>query len=340
MTRRIGYIITPERVTLELCLQAIVDASERKRRRYDVKRVLQNITNYAKKLQLIILDGTYEPSPYKVCHIIDKGSKKHRVLHKPKFFPDQCVHHVAILLVKDRLLKRIDTYAIASIKGKGIHYGHKAIKSWLTKDKRHTKYCLKGDIKKCYESIKPDLVVLAFSRFIKDKKYLALIYKIAHSHESLPLGNYTSAWFENLILLEMDKLCHLNSSHYLRFVDDFILLGTNKRKLRRMALTLQNLLAKQGLKLKANWQVFPVASRGIDMLGYRFWPDRILLRKRNALHIEQAVRRWQKHKTPHRARVVLSAAGGVKWFSSRNFYIKYFKGLNRKELLNYANRNY
>lgn len=267
MTRRIGYIITPERVTLELCLQAIVDASERKRRRYDVKRVLQNITNYAKKLQFIILNGTYEPSPYKVCHIIDKGSKKHR-------------------------------------------------------------------------SIKPDLVVLAFSRFIKDKKYLALIYKIAHSHESLPLGNYTSAWFENLILLEMDKLCHLNSSHYLRFVDDFILLGTNKRKLRKMALMLQNLLAKQGLKLKANWQVFPVASRGIDMLGYRFWSDHILLRKRNALHIEQAVRRWQKHKTPHRARVVLSATGGVKWFSSRNFYIKYFKDLNRKELLNYANRNY
>lgn len=340
MGKRIGYIITPDNVTFELCLQAIINASKRRRRRYDVKRVLQHISNYARKLQSIVLDGTYKPSPYKVCHIIDRGSKKQRVLHKPKFFPDQVIHHIVIMLVKDRLLKRLDSYAIASIKGKGIHYGHKVIKCWLGKDKRHTKYCLKGDIKKCYESIKPDLVVMAFSRFIKDKKYLSLIDKIAHSHTSLPLGNYTSSWFENLILLEMDKLCHRNGSHYLRFVDDFIVLGTNKRKLRRFTETLRLLLTKWGLSLKGNWQVFPVGKRGIDILGYRYWHDHILLRKRNALHIERAVRRWYKNKTPHRARVVLSAIGGTKWFSSHNFYVKYFKGLNRKELIQYANRNY
>lgn len=340
MTRRIGYLITPEKVTLQLCLQAIIDASEQKRRRYDVRRVLKHLANYAAKLRSIILTETYIPSPYKVCNIIDKGSKKHRVLHKPKFFPDQCIHHAVILLIKDRLLKRLDTYAIASIKGKGIHYGYKAIKAWLGKDKRHTKYCLKGDIKKCYESIKPELVVAAFSKFVKDKKYLALIRKIAYSHDSLPLGNYTSAWFENLILLEMDKLCHQNSAHMLRFVDDFAMLGPNKRKLRRFVDALKSLLAKYGLTLKGNWQVFPVVKRGIDILGYRFWPNHILLRKRNALHIEQAVRKWLKHKTPHRARVVLAASGNVKWFNSRNFYEKYFKPLNRKELVYYANRNY
>ena len=73
MTRRIGYLITPEKVTLQLCLQAIIDASEQKRRRYDVRRVLKHLVNYATKLRSIILTETYIPSPYKVCNIIDKG---------------------------------------------------------------------------------------------------------------------------------------------------------------------------------------------------------------------------------------------------------------------------
>ena len=118
MTKRLGYIITEENVTEELCRTAIIEASKKKRGRAGVKRVLRDLTHYAQKLREIILSGTYEPSLYKECHIVDRGSKKHRVLHKPKFFPDQCVHHVAIKLIEPRLKARIDTYAIASVKGK------------------------------------------------------------------------------------------------------------------------------------------------------------------------------------------------------------------------------
>lgn len=341
MTKRLGYIITEENVTEDLCRVAIIEASKDKRNRYGVKRVLRNLSHYAKKLREIILRGTYEPSPYKECHIVDRGSKKHRVLHKPKFFPDQCVHHITIKLIEPRLRARLDTYAIASIKGKGTIYGYKAIRRWLSKDKRHTKYCLKCDIRKCYENIKPEVVVRAFEKFIKDKKYIELIKKIAYSHTSLPLGNYTSSWFENLVLLELDKLCHENSVHYLRYVDDFILIGPNKRKLRNMLLKISLCLAEQGVWLKQNYQVFPIRKRGIDMLGYRFWHGgKVLLRKRNLLHLLQAVRKWKKHKTPHRARTLLSLIGNMKWFNAKTVKEKYLTGINKKELIYYANRNY
>lgn len=340
MTKRLGYIVTEKNVTEEVCRLAIIEASRGKRNRFGVQRVLRHLTNYARKLKEIILNGTYEPSPYKECHIIDRGSKKHRVLHKPKFFPDQCVHHIVIKLIEPRLKARLDNYAIAGLKKKGIIYGRNAIRRWLNKDPRHTKYCLKCDVRKCYDNIKPEVVVRAFAKFIKDKKYLELIRKIAYSHKSLPLGNYTSCWFENLVLLELDKLCHANCKHCLRYVDDFILIGTNKRKLRNFLLKISLCLAEQGLRLKKNYQVFPIRKRGIDMLGYRFYHTHILLRKRNALHIMRAARKWRKHKTPHRARSLLSLIGNTKWFCSKNFKEKYLQGINTKELKNYANRNY
>ena len=340
MTKRTGYIITEDNVTEELCKAAIKSAARKKTKRYSVRRVLKNLDCYAKKLRRLILDGTYEPSPYKECHIIDRGSKKHRVLHKPKFFPDQCIHHAVIRLIKPKLKSRLDTYAISGITGKGTSYGYKAIRRWLSKDARHTKYCLKCDVRHCYENIKPEVIMKIFQKFIKDKKYLALMKKLAYSHTSLPLGNYTSSWIENLVLLELDKICHANSAHYLRYVDDFILLGPNKKKLRNMLLKISLCLAEQGLWLKKNYQIFPVDKRGIDMLGFRFYHTHTLLRKRAVLGFLRVIRKWKKHKTPFRARSLLSRIGNTKWYASKNFKEKYLKGINRKELIKYANRRY
>lgn len=340
MTKRLGYIITEENVTEELCKAAIKCAAKKKTRRYSVRRVLKNLDSYAKKLRRLILDGTYEPSPYKECHIIDRGSKKHRVLHKPKFFPDQCIHHAVIRLIKPKLKSRLDTYAISGITGKGTGYGYKAICRWLSKDPRHTKYCLKCDVRHCYENIKPEVIMKIFQKFIKDKKYLALMKKIAYSHTSLPLGNYTSSWIENLVLLELDKICHANCAHYLRYVDDFILLGPNKKKLRNMLLKISLCLAEQGLWLKKNYQIFPVDKRGIDMLGFRFYHTHTLLRKRALLGFLRVIRKWKKRKTPFRARSLLSRIGNTKWYASKNFKEKYLKGISRKELRRYANRSY
>lgn len=284
----------------------------------------------------------YQPSPYNVCEIVDKGSGKHRVLHKPRFFPDQCVHHLMILLIQERLERRIDANAIAGIKKKGIHFGYSKIKRWLRTSKRLTKHCLKGDIKKCYDNIRPKQIMKALRKFIKDPKFLEIMRRIAYSHNSLPLGNYTSNWFLNLILLPFDKFCSSADgvSHYIRFVDDFILLSPNKRKLHKLLPKISLILAELGLTLKKNYQIFPVDKRGIDMLGYRFWHKYTLLRKRNALHIARFARAWKKKPTPKRAVRVLTSIGNLKWFNSHNFYVKHISDIDKKELKEYANRHY
>ena len=222
LLKRMGYIITEKTVTLELCKTAIFKAAKGKQTRRSVKKILQHIDFYAEKLHGILLEGTYTPSGYEPLLIIDKPSGKERLLQKPCFFPDQCVHHAAVMLAQEKLLKRLDPYAIGSVPGRGSIYGHRALRRWLKDDHVGTKYCAKGDIRHCYETIKPQHIVNAFEKIFKDKKYLSLIKKIAYSYSSLPLGNYTSTWFANIILLIIDKTArsHKVVAHYFRYIDE------------------------------------------------------------------------------------------------------------------------
>ena len=332
--KRIGYLLTEEKLTLDLCKLAILKAARHKHKRISVVKVLDNLDNKAQELRSLILEEKYKPAPYKCCHIVDQPSGKARVLQKPQFFPDQCVHHVIILLLGNELLKRLDPYCIASIPKRGIHYGHRAIRRWLQHNKTDTKYCLKGDIKKCYDNIRPAVVVAAVARFVKDERFLRLVSKVAYSHPSLPLGNYTSGWFQNLVMWPMDRMIRQQeaAAYYLRYVDDFIVLGPNKRKLRGLVEMVQKVLATIGLKLKENWQIFPVDDRGIDMLGYRFYRKHTLMRKRNILALMRTLRTYRRDPSPSHAKSLLSRIGGCRWFNSHNFWTKYCLDLNFKKM--------
>lgn len=332
--KKIGYLITEEKITEEYCKSIILKAAIGKGKRHSVKRVLANLTFYSRKLQRIILKGNYKPSPYLVCNIIDQPSGKHRILHKPIFFPDQCVHHLLIDLVYDKLLKRLDPYAIASIPGRGIHYGYKAIKGWLKNDGKGTKYCLKCDIKKCYDNIQPKYVVESFKKFVKDERYLKLLHIVAFSMNSLPLGNYTSAWFENLLLLGMDTAIRniAKVKYYLRYVDDFILLSASKEVLHQALEVIRFELKKLELRLKDNWQIFRVGIRGIDMLGYRFYYGYTLLRKRNLYGLYRTFKNYLKKPCKYWATRLSCRLGGLKWFDSFNLSCWIYLRINDLEL--------
>lgn len=334
--KRLGNVLNEQTVTIELCRKAILDASKNKRRRRAVREVLQDINAAAEELRKIILSGAYEPHSYKPCEIIDKPSGKRRILHKPVFYPDQCLHHACILLVEHEVLKRLEPYCIGSVPGRGQSYGHRAIERWLRNHRKGTKYCAKGDIRHCYDSIKPEVIVKAFEHIFKDKRYLDLITKIAYGHDSLPLGNYTSGWFANIILLAVDRIARAEPStcHYVRYIDDFIILGSNKRKLHKTIRLIMAAIKEIGLKVKGNWQIFPVRDRGIDMLGYRYYPTHTIMRKRNALTITRQSRKikklqMQNKPVPYKmAAGFLSRIGQLKHCNSFNYHQKHLNQIN------------
>ena len=337
---RPGYVLTEETATKELCTRAILEASKGKRKHGTVRYALQNLSKAAEDLRNIILSGTYKPNHYKPCTIIDKPSGKRRVLHKPLFYPDQCVHHVCIMLAEKYLTNRLDPYCIGSVPGKGQIYGHHAIKRWLNNDHKGTRYCAKCDIRKCYESIKPPIIVKAFRKIFKDERYLDLIKTIAYGHETLPLGNYTSAWFMNVVLSIIDRTVRGQPStkHYLRYIDDFIIFGSNKRKLHETIRKVMDVLKPLELQVKDNWQVFPTSSRGVDILGYRYFPKYTLLRKRNALSTRrQAVKIFRMQNQGMKisftqASGFISRAGQLKHCNSYNFRNQYINKINISKL--------
>ena len=79
-----------------------------------------------------------------------------------------------------------------------------------------------------------------------------LINAIIDSHQGLPIGNYTSQWFANFFLQGLDHFIkeQLHVKYYIRYVDDLVLLGSNKRNLHKVRELVQNYLEGHLLKLK------------------------------------------------------------------------------------------
>ena len=302
-----------------------------KRKQKRVKEIAEKIDLYAENIKQLLINKTYIPSPYVIKVIQDGASKKARTIHKPRYYPDQIIHWALMLQLQPMILKGMYKYNCGSIPGRGTSLGQKALRKWLDNDYKNTKYCLKMDISKFYPSINNHLLKDAFRRKIKDKDCLWLIDTIIDSSQGLPIGNYTSQWFSNFFLQGLDHYIKekLGVKYYIRYVDDLVLLGRNKKKLHTARREIAEYLTKIGLQLKNNWQVFKVNCRDIDFLGFRFFRNKTILRKRNALRIRRRYKKISKKKTLNYvdACAVISYWGWIKHSNSYNFYNKHVKSV-------------
>lgn len=163
----------------------------------------------------------------------------------------------------------------------------------------------------------------------KDQKLLILLNMIIDSTPGLPIGNVTSQWFANFYLQGIDHYIkeQYHARYYIRYMDDMVILGPNKRQLGKMRQGIEQQLNGIGLELNAKWQKFKVESRGIDFLGYRFFHDKTILRRSVMLRISRRVRRTAKKRTwtAHNCEAIISYLGWTKSSSSYGFYQKWVK---------------
>ncbi len=161
--------------------KAIIEAAKGKKYRNNVARILENIDNYVDILFNMLDTKKIKLSPYKKMTIHDGANKKERIIFKPAFFPDQCIHWSLMLQLQPILQKGMYEYCCASVPNRGIHYGSTYIKRILKDDRKNTKYCLKLDVKKFYPSIDKNVCKRKFRRIIKDYDVLNLIDAIIDS---------------------------------------------------------------------------------------------------------------------------------------------------------------
>lgn len=280
--KRIGNIFN-KIIDFDNLVLADKKARLNKCRRYGIAKFDKDAHNNLLKLQRLLIEGTYKTSEYDIFTIIADRGKKERQIYRLPYFPDRIAHHAIMNVIEPILISRFTADTYSCIKGRGIHLAARKLKHVLKTDPENTKYCLKLDVKKFFPSVNQDIMMDAFGRIFKDKKFLNLMSEIIYSTDKgLPIGNYISQFAANLYLAAFDRCIKqdLKIKHYFRYCDDMVLLSSSKEELRQALNKIKVYLStKLKLEVKPDWQIFPVDSRGIDFLGYVFRHDYMLLRK-------------------------------------------------------------
>lgn len=296
------------------------------------------------KPRLLYYVEHYHSYKHREIQIYDGVRRKKRTIIVPNM-KEQVLHHMLVNVLKPIFMKSMYEHSYGSIPGRGSLRAKKTIEKWINKDNKGTRYFLKMDIKKYFESIPHDILKTKFAKIIHDKKFLDILYEVIDTTEKgIPLGFYTSQWFANFYLTELDHYIKnvLGAEYYVRYMDDMVIFGSNKKKLHQMRKLIERYLnEKLGLTLKENWTVCPLKyfpypgmdwrGQDLDFMGYRFMRGKTILRRallykmtRKARHIHK------KHKlgktiTIHDARSMLSYLGWIKHTDVYDAYKKYIK---------------
>ena len=126
-------------------------------------------------------------------------------------------------------------------------------------------------------------------------------------NKGLPIGNLSSQFFGNVYMNELDQFIkhQLKAKHYVRFVDDFVLLHHSKTQLQQYQTQISVFLSQQlALTLKPQIILKPI-NHGIDFLGYIIYPHYKLVRKRVVHNFYQKLKRWYRQNTNQVATGVL-----------------------------------
>jgi len=99
----------------------------------------------------------------------------------------------------------------------------------------------------------------------------------------LPIGNLTSQFWGNVYLNELDQFVkrELRVRHYVRYVDDMLLLSRSRAELIDWREKIGEFLEQRlRLRLRADMGEPERATEGIDFVGWRTWPTRRAVRRR------------------------------------------------------------
>ncbi len=211
-------------------------------------------------------------------------------------FKERVLHHAIMNVCGDVL----DSYAIydsyACRKGKGVPMALARAQKFA---RQYTWY-LKLDVRKYFDSIDHEIVLELLKRHFKDRDLLALFAKLLDTYHTdkgkgLPIGNLISQHLANFYLGCFDhwvKEVRMIKG-YVRYMDDSILFGVSKSDLKAEYFQVMGFLEDElKLKLKDNFQLNK-CRYGIPFLGYRVFPEKILLSPRSRRRFSQKFRKYE-----------------------------------------------
>lgn len=302
----------PKIIQPENLLKSFEQACYEKRYRACALIFKQNLGMNILALRQSLLNKTYQPGKYHFFQVYDP--KFRQIAAAP--FIDRIVHHALCRIIEPIFDSKFIYDTLACRREKGTHHGVKRLQKFLRK--QGINYVLKCDVSKYFYSINHQILLNILAKTIPDQDTLWLLEKIISSYESgneydelfpensyyqtkkprgIPIGNLTSQLFANVYLNEFDQFVKekLKVKYYLRYVDDFLILGPNKQYLRNLIPSLKEFLKeKRYLTLHPKKiRIYP-AKIGVDFLGYIIFKDFKLVRARNIKKFRKRLKMFQK----------------------------------------------
>jgi retron-type reverse transcriptase len=316
-------------------LEAALAAAAGKRRRPDVAGFMLDLEPELVRLREELEDDSYRPGPYRSFRAQDPKPR----LISAAAFRDRVVHHALTRVLEPVWERRFSECSFACRTGFGSHRALEVAKAGC----REFPFALKCDVKKYFASIDHQVLKDLLRRAIKCGRTLTLADRIIDGsnpqeeavayfpgddlftpyerRRGLPLGNQTSQFFANVYLNGLDHFVkrELRPGRYVRYVDDFILFGDDKRTLGGMRRAVDDYLCALRLRLHSGKSRVYRTADGVTFLGWRLFPGRARLVRPNAVRFRRRLREMARGEAPWdevRQRVlawIAHAAHGDTW---------------------------
>lgn len=296
----------------------ISNSSEKEKRKINLYHIYKTIKEELES-------GEWHPKSYSCFFVKDPAPRE---IFSP-YFDDRIVHHLLVNILYKIDENFIDD-SYANRKGKGTHKAIKQLQYYTRQYAQKECFYMQCDIKSYFVSIDKKILVDLIEKQMgkiglsgKDKEFAKLLLDriilqdptknviftgnrelltLIPKHKSLfyqdkdkgrPIGSLTSQ-FESLIYLnELDWYIkdELDIKHYIRYVDDFVILANNSKEFNEIKNKISVWL-KCNLKLELHPKKFKIQniSKGVDFLGYIIRPHYLLVRKRTVNALKDKLR--------------------------------------------------
>ncbi len=298
-------MINPSEITVAQLFEAYHDCRRRKRNTVAARAFEIHLEDNLMELYRELQAGSWEPSPASV--FVVRHPKPREVWAAE--FRDRIVHHLVYRAIGPIFERAFIHDSCASIKGRGTLYAADRLDGHLrsaTENWTRPAFYLKADIANFFGSIRQDALFALLSRRVRDATMLDLCRKLVFQdvkrgaivrcpardlalvppHKSLfqaapgvglPIGNLSSQFFANVLLDPLDQMIKRLLGfrfHYVRYVDDMVLLHRSTADLLEAAGAIRHHLAGIGMQLAEGKTFVAPVEKGVDFVGHVLRPHR------------------------------------------------------------------
>ena len=302
-------------------VQAYIDCRRTKRNSPSAQAFEAHLERNLISLHDELAGGTYRPGR-SVCFVITRP--------KPREvwaagFRDRVVHHLLYNHIGPAFEARFIANSCACIPGRGTLYAARRLEGSIrsiTQNWSQPASYLKLDLANFFVAIDKRVLDRQLAAGIGQAWWLALARTVLHhdprtsvdvrgtrqelasipphkslfnapTHAGLPIGNLSSQFFANVYLNELDQHIkhHLKVSHYLRYVDDMVLLHRDPAWLHQARLHIEQWLPENlGAQLNPVKTILQPVDRGVDFVGQVIKPWCRSTRRRTVAEAMRQVR--------------------------------------------------